>query len=196
VLMKKPNVMVIHGAYGYPEENWFDWLRKELHGVNIECHVPQLPTPENQHLSHWTDVFNDSCQHLIHSNTIMIGHSLGAAFVLRWLEQQDCQLKTVVLVGAFLGEVGIEKFDSINQSFFETEFDWRRIQKNSRQFICYYGDNDPYVKRDHFNFIADHLSAVKIIVSKAGHFNAASGYIQFPQLLIQLKKIMETNNND
>jgi len=184
--MKKMNVIIVHGAYGHPEENWFGWLKRELNALNIECYVPQLPTPEEQNLAMWLEVFAQTCSHLIHPGTVMIGHSLGAAFILRWLELHPSSLSSVVLVGGFLGVVGDEKFDSINSSFFKTPFNFQQIKRRAQEFICYYGNNDPYVTREEFDFITHHLKAKKIIISNAGHFNTASGYSQFPHLLNQL----------
>ena len=120
--MNQPNVIIVHGAYGYPEENWFDWLRCELAELGIECIVPAFPTPDNQDLSNWLSFFQLSCNHKIHARTILVGHSLGAAFILRWLEQYTDQVSAAILIGAFIGEVGVKKFDEINQSFFLSPF--------------------------------------------------------------------------
>lgn len=39
------NVIIIHGAYGNPEENWFPWLKKELEKLDCRVFVPKFPTP-------------------------------------------------------------------------------------------------------------------------------------------------------
>jgi predicted alpha/beta hydrolase family esterase len=189
--MNISNVIIIHGAYGYPEENWFGWLKRRLEAEGITCFVPTLPTPEGQCLQTWLKVFNDSVGHLVNEKTILIGHSLGAAFILRWLEKTKQKLKSVILVGAFIGMVGHEQFDNINQSFFQTAFAWELIRQCSQHFISYYGTEDRYVSRSQFDYIANHLRADKIIVENAGHFNTSSGYEQFPHLLIQIQKIAQ-----
>ncbi|MBX3709830.1 MAG: alpha/beta hydrolase [Gammaproteobacteria bacterium] len=187
--MNHTNIIIIHGAYGYPNENWFGWLNNQLQLLRIPCHVPSLPSPEGQNLLSWLDAFNQSAGHLVNENTILIGHSLGAAFIFRWLEQHPCQLKSVITVGAFIGKIGVVKFDLINESFFQFDFDWNTIKLRSQHFVCYYGTNDNYVSRQQFENISTRLNARKIIVSKGGHFNIASGYAQFPHLLFQLKQM-------
>lgn len=190
-----PNVIIIHGAYGYPDENWFGWLKQELSFLNINCQVPALPTPEGQNLNSWIEVFRKETEGLITSKTILIGHSLGAAFALKWLEKYPNPLYSLILVGTFLGSVGYDQFDSINKSFFANEPAWDLIKTCCHKIYCYHGNNDPYVSRSQFDFISNNLSAKRIIVSNAGHFNAASGYTQFPQLLFLLTQIIESYSN-
>ena len=39
------NVIIIHGTEGYPEENWFPWLKKNLEERGYNVTVPQFPSP-------------------------------------------------------------------------------------------------------------------------------------------------------
>lgn len=188
--MSKSNIIIVHGAYGHPFENWFNWMRIELEKLGIECLVPQLPTPNGQELKNWLQLFSSTISPIINHDTILIGHSLGAAFLLRWLEQANQTVSTTILVGSFIGNVGIQKFDKINKSFFTSPFDWHSIINKSKQFFCYHGSNDPYVSRSNFDFIAKNLRARKIIISQGGHLNEAAGFSSFPQLLIQLKTLL------
>lgn len=55
-MREEMNVIIVHGAYGHPQENWFDWLKKELENMAVPCHVPPLPTPENQGLDQWLEI--------------------------------------------------------------------------------------------------------------------------------------------
>ncbi|HAT8989502.1 TPA: serine hydrolase family protein, partial [Legionella pneumophila subsp. pneumophila] len=177
--MSQSNVIIVHGAYGHPFENWFNWMKTELESLGIECFVPQLPTPDGQELKNWLHVFNSTVSPMITHDTILIGHSLGSAFLLRWLEQANQSVFSTILAGSFIGTVGIQKFDKINESFFENGFDWHSIINKSKQFFCYHGSNDPYISRSNFNFIANNLQARKIIISQGGHLNEAAGFSSF-----------------
>src|SRR3989338_4142675 len=46
-LFKMSNVFIFHGTGGYPEENWFPWLKKELEELECKVIIPKFPSPEN-----------------------------------------------------------------------------------------------------------------------------------------------------
>src|SRR4051794_39170663 len=126
--MKKPiRAVVVHGAYGSPQENWFPWLVGELKGQGLDTYLPTFPTPDGQTLDAWKAVFAERVGHLDES-TILIGHSLGVGFILNLLENARTPVLGTFLVSAFVGLLGLPDFDSINASFIDREFDWRRIK--------------------------------------------------------------------
>lgn len=90
------NIFIIHGTGGSPEGNWFPWLSKELNKLGHEAYVPKFPTPEGQSLESWLKVFEDYKKY-INEETILVGHSLGAAFLLSLLEHLDQPVKASFL---------------------------------------------------------------------------------------------------
>ncbi len=83
------NVIIIHGSYGSPEKNWFPWLKEELEKSGCNVFVPEFPTPKSQSLDAWMNVFK-GYEHSLNRNSILVGHSLGCAFILNTLENSDC----------------------------------------------------------------------------------------------------------
>ena len=67
--------------------------------------VPRFPTPENQSLESWLKVFEDYRQYL-NEDTIVVGHSLGPAFLLSVLETLDHPIKYAYFVSSFIGKIG------------------------------------------------------------------------------------------
>jgi uncharacterized protein len=177
------NVIIVHGAYGHPQENWFGWLHRALHKQHIPCLVPSLPTPQGQTLENWLYEFDLQTASHINSQTILIGHSLGAVFILRWLERCQQRLAGAIFAGAFLSPVGIERFDLINQSFLIDDYDFDKIRSHADKRICYHGKNDPYVNEYEFKLLARYLQAKRILISNGGHLNAMAGYQTFPHIL-------------
>ena len=172
---------IIHGTMGYPKENWFPWLKKMLEKEGYEVILPKFPTPENQSLESWMGVF-ENYLHELDEETIIIGHSLGCPFILSILEKIDKPVKAAFLVAPFYQPIGIPKFDPLNQTFLEKEFDWKKIKENCKSFILFYSDKDPYINPDQPDELQEKLNAKLIYIEDAGHFNSESGYDTFPEL--------------
>jgi len=90
------NFIIIHGVYSNPEDNWFPWLKKELEGQGYEVIVPKMPTPLDQSLESWLRVFSNY-ESKINEETVLIGHSLGSAFILNYLEKTGKKIKAAII---------------------------------------------------------------------------------------------------
>lgn len=182
-------VFIIHGSYGYPEENWFPWLKNELEKLGNKVYVPAFPTPQGQELDNWLQVFDKYLRHL-DSETILIGHSCGAIFLLRLLERIKVKIKAVFLVAGPVRPLNNE-FDAVHMSFVDHPLNWEKIKNHASYFYPIYSTNDPYVGMEHGEIIANELASKLITVKDAGHFNTKAGYITFPLLLKEIETTLK-----
>ncbi len=183
------NIFIIHGAYGNPKENWFPWLKSELEELGCRVFVPKFPTPKNQSLENWLKVFEKYKQGL-NENSIVVGHSLGPAFLLNIIEALDKPIKAAFFVSGFLDLLGNSDFDNINKSFIETSFDWQKIKQNCPKFFVFHSDNDPYVPVEQAEKLAKNLGVDVILVKNAGHFNEKAEYTKFDLILDKIKSLL------
>lgn len=181
--------LIIHGSFGKAHYNWFPWLKKELEKLGYTVYLPQFPLAEEQNLTNWFDTAKDIIAKL-DENSIIVGHSCGAVFALRILEQLEKQIRAVFLVSGFtklLGKPELEMYDKVNRTFVERPFLWDTIKQKAKQIIIYYGDNDPYVPLDQAQEIAEGTEGNFKLVSGGGHLNKEFGYTEFPLLLEDIK---------
>ena len=186
----KRNVFIFHGTEGYPGENWFPWLKKELEQKGCQVFVPQFPSPPivPSKIAEWFDVLK-KYKSYINENTILVGHSLGGVFTLRILEQLKHPVKAVFLVGTPIGVRPIQNYERDN-SFSGFVFDWDTIKKNAGHFVVFHSDNDPYVSLANGKELAKQLGVKLDFVPNAGHFNAKAGYLKFDSLLEEIKTLL------
>ena len=176
-------VIVLHGAHGGPDTNWFPWLHAALNARGIEVLRPGFPTPQGQSLEAWLNTYDRAVESLPPAPTILVGHSLGAAFALRLVERAVQPFHGLFLAAGFTGALGLPDYDAINQSFFDEPFDWAGIrERKGRACRCWAGDNDPYVPLSRSQDVADRLEAPLEIVPGGGHINSETGFDAFPQL--------------
>ena len=179
---------IFHGTAGYPEENWFPWLKAELEERGCRTIVPQFPTPDNQTLDNWLEVAGKHGEGMA-GTPILIGHSLGGAFLLRLLER-GVKAKAAFLVATPIG-IGNVKNRKTDGDFTDRPFDWKKIRENCPAFFVIQSDNDPYVPIENGKALAKNLGVEMIFLPGCGHFNKAAGFAKFEFLLQKIEGVLD-----
>jgi uncharacterized protein len=174
--------VILHGIEGYPSENWFPWLAENLQSRGFQVEVPHFPTGENRGLGGWRDIFERRFGTL-QSFDIVIGHSLGAVFALRLVEQLTKPIKAAFLASAFVGPINFPPYAGMISSFFAYEFNWARIREMSRAWHLYHADNDPIVPLASGLAVARNLNVQMRVIPGGGHLNLSAGFVRFDTLL-------------
>ena len=177
------NVFIFHGTEGYPEENWFPWLKSALEKKGCQVFVPQFPSPPIVPASmiEWFEVFAHYKKY-INKDTVFIGHSLGGLFLLKILDQSEQVCKAAIFVGTPVGVHPLLNYERDN-SFCSFNFDWTKIKSKAKHFAVFQSDNDPYVSLGNGEALSKHLGIDLSFIPNAGHFNTKAGYVNFPELL-------------
>lgn len=105
------SAIIVHGRPGKEEyysaefpscsnSHWIPWLQKQLIMRDIATYTPEIPQAWNPHYPIWKKEFE---RHDIEPTTMLVGHSCGAGFLIRWLsENPHINVDTVVLVAPWL----------------------------------------------------------------------------------------------
>jgi predicted alpha/beta hydrolase family esterase len=185
----KKRVIILHGSYGTPTGNWFPWLAKHVQSYGHSVALPTFPTPVGQSLTSWKQAFRAQVGRLT-PDTIVVGHSMGAGFTLRLLEESEHPILGTFLAAGFIGALGLPDYDRINASFFASPFDWQTIGKLAGYVRVYASDDDPYVPLEHTNEIARQLATPLTIIQGGAHLNEETHFVTFPQLLEDIKPLL------
>ena len=187
----KNSIFIFHGTEGYPEENWFPWLKQELEQKGCKVFVPQFPSPPTvpAKLAEWFDVLKNYEQD-INKDSILIGHSLGGIFTLRTLEKLAHPVKAAFFVGTPIGVQPIKNYDRDN-GFSGFSFDWESIKKKAADFVVFQSDDDSYVGLENGKELSKNLGVELSFVPNAGHFNKRAGYLKFEKLRDKVLEILE-----
>lgn len=183
------NVIIVHGTGGSAQGNWFPWLQARLESVGCTVFVPQFTTPEGQSFESWASVFKDIQNNLAIENTILVGHSIGAAFVIRMAEVAPSPYKAIFPICPFTETLGLPQFDALNASFVEHSFNWDRVKAGANKRVCFAGSDDPYVPLPLSQNVARMMSAELRVINNGKHLNAAAGYFEFPELLEEIMQL-------
>ena len=119
---------------------WYPWLRDILvaHGVKMDLRA--FPDPLYAHEEVWKEFAVNTLK--LDENTIVVGHSSGAACALRLMEEHP--MKGCVLLAAYDSDLGDEL--ERESGYFSRPFDYAAMMKNvSGPIIQLHSKNDPLV---------------------------------------------------
>ena len=57
------------------------------------------------------------------------------------------------------------------------------VKQYADEIICFYSNNDPYVKYEAEKDFADKIDTEQVFIPNAGHINSESGYDTFEELV-------------
>jgi hypothetical protein len=139
------NAIIIHGKPGKEEYynphissasncHWIPWLQKQLLVNEIAANTPEVPHAYEPDYPVWKREFE---RFEVTSETILVGHSCGGGFLVRWLsENKDVNVKKVILVAPWLD---IDRI--VTTDFFDFEID-PNLSIQVGELIIFNSDND------------------------------------------------------
>lgn len=190
----KKRVFIVHGWGGYPEENWFPWLKKELETKGFEVLVPQLPDPENPKIYNWVPKLAETVGKA-DEQTYFVGHSMGCQTIARYLESLPDRVRVggaVFVAGFFKRLTGLEDDTDVQETdkhWLNTPLDMQKVKSHLIKSVAIFSDNDPYVPLDNQDDFRNKLGSKIIIEHQMGHFNAAAGITEFLSVLTAVLEI-------
>ena len=173
----KNNYLLVHGSFGSPFSNWFPYLRKQIESKGLGVYTPDFPIGVGyQNYNNWSKllkVYLDA--NLINENTVIFAHSIAPVFICKFLIENKIKVKRLVFVCGFNNYLGIDDdYDAVNKSMYLNNLE--DIKNYCDDIVCYYSENDPYVKYDAEKEFADTITNNQVIIKDGGHLNSESGY--------------------
>lgn len=162
------------------EDHWFSWLKrqlilKDIHAVSIEPPFPFRPRYEE-----WKKEFE---RFDITPETILVGHSCGGGFLVRYLsEHKDLKVGKVVLVAPWINPDNYDVSDTADFFDFDIDPDFPLRTAGVTVFIS--SDDDPSVVKT-VDTLKEKVKGLKLKeYTDKGHFTYEHIHTrEFPELL-------------
>ena len=100
---KKTTAIIVHGIgeHGNKWEgrdnsmHWIPWLKEELERRMVVSVAPQMPHPWAPLYEEWKVEFE---KNEVNEESLLVGHSAGGAFLVRWLTETGRKIKKLILM--------------------------------------------------------------------------------------------------
>lgn len=157
------NAIIFHGTGATPDVVWLPWLRDRLTGRGYEVDVPHYPGLNVEPVA--ATLRQVLANHAFDADTVLIGHSGGAALLLGLLEHIEVTVAQAVLVAGYYMLPG-----ATDEPVLQSDYDWAAIKSHVRDLYFINSPNDPYGCDDRQGrAMFDRLGGTQIIRND-GHF--------------------------
>ncbi|MEK7135229.1 MAG: alpha/beta hydrolase [Patescibacteria group bacterium] len=181
--------ILIHGMPGKEEfmdpstpapsnNQWFPWIQKQLSLKGIVAQTPEMPEPYRPDYEKWKQVFE---QFELDEETILVGHSCGGGFLVRWLSENDVKVGKVVLVAPWINP----NYREIAEGFFDFKVD-PNLASKTRGLTLFISSDDDQDELDTAKMLEEKIQDIKMVrFTDKGHFCVGFNMKteEFPELL-------------
>lgn len=142
--------------------HWLPWLQKQLLVNDVRAYTPEVPLVYKMI---WDDWVKEVERFQINQDTIVVGHSMGSGFWIRYLsEHPELKVSKIVLVAPWLNLD--HEYDT---DFFD--FDLNPTILQSQKLVIFNSDNDSQSVHDTVTYLQEKLPNARTVdFHNYGHF--------------------------
>mgnify|MGYP001604620846 CR=1 FL=1 len=189
------HIIIIHGCPSNKEKamdhkrrtydkHWIPWIKKELISRSIKTETPLMPEPWEPDYNKFKEEFEKL---KITEDTILIGHSCGCAFLVRWLGETKQKINKLILVAPWKIP---DKEDKFRKEFYGYKIDGM-IKKRAKEIIMFTADDEEDDGKRSLEIFYKALGGKVIELNGRGHYTFGDMKTEeFPELL---KEILDKN---
>lgn len=187
------NCIIIHGCPSDIEKamnektrtydkHWIPWLKKKLTSRGVKTETPLMPEPWYPDYNKFKKEFE---KHNVDQDTILIGHSCGTAFLVRWLGDTEQKINKLILVAPWkINDHGRE--DLLREKFYNYPID-ETIKERVKEIIMFTSNNEDPIGKKSLEIFHNALGGKIIELKNHGHYTLNDmGTEEFPELLVEI----------
>ena len=161
--MTDRRAIIFHGTGAHPDVVWLPWLRRRLTERGYAVEVPHYPDLNVEPIA--TFLPKVLANHTFDANTVLVGHSGGAALLLAVLEHLDAKVDQSILVAGYSTQPNTD-----DEPVLQDSYDWAAIRASAGDLYFINSRDDPYGCDDRQGrAMFDQLGGTQI-VRDDGHF--------------------------
>ena len=189
--MNKTNCVIVHGCPSSPDQeidiqtrtfdkHWIPWVRERLSRMGVSTVSPTFPEPWAPSYELFKKEF-EKC--LVSERTILIGHSCGCAFLVRWLGDTKRRIDTLILVAPW--KIARQD-DEDRKAFYEYQIDGE-IKSRVRKIVMFTSNNEEEDGKKSLEIYHSVLGGKIINLPNKGHYIGEDmGNQEFPELIKEI----------
>lgn len=158
---------IIHGFNGDTTYTFGPHLKEELEKRNYNVIMPHFPIRTDASYLGWSSILNQY-KELFNEDTLIICHSIGNPFIIKYLSENNLKAKLYVSVAGFCKLFTVPNREDLNKAFVDFKVDENNINycKATLPFrYSLYSDNDHVIPFDILEDFINKLDSNPVFIS-------------------------------
>ena len=159
------------------DKHWIPWTKKQLIANGIETETPLMPSPWYPDYEKFKAEFE---KYNVDENTILIGHSCGCAFLVRWLGETKKKIFKLILVAPWKIP---DKDDKYRKKFYIYSID-ETMKERAKEIVMFTADDEEEDGKKSLKIFHEALDGEIIELKGRGHYTLNDMRTEeFPELI-------------
>ena len=175
---------IIHGFNGDTTYTFGPSLKNFLEKKGYTVIMPNFPIRTEATYSKWANILNTFINYL-NSETIVVAHSIGNPFFIKYLSENKLKINTYISVAGFCDLFTVPDREDLNNAFINFAVNNEEIEyfKNS---ICnkfsLYSDNDHVIPFTILKNFITKIESSPVFIKGVGHMGNRDKITRLPQI--------------
>lgn len=181
----KPGCIIMHGVADDAEDNmynkhWMQWTKKELGERGIVTVVPAVVEPWKPNYENYKKVFE---KYEVDEKSVLVGHSAGCAFLVRWLSEHKKKVNKLILVAPW--KIAREG-DARRKAFYEYPIN-PDVRKQVKEIVIFTSNDEENDGKKSAQIFHRALGGKIVELKGHGHYTRDEmGTEEFPELVEEI----------
>lgn len=175
---------IIHGFNGDTTYTFGPALKEYLTNIGYEVIMPNFPIRSDASYEKWSKIL-DEYKHLFNENTIVVAHSIGNPFYIRYIYDNNLKSKAYISVAGFCDLFTVDGREDLNLAFKdfainETHINYLKESVPNRYSL--YSNNDHVIP---FNILESFIAktgSIPVFIEGVGHMGNRDNISRLPQI--------------
>ena len=183
---------ILHGFNGDTTNTFGPSLKRFLEQKGYNVIMPNFPIRSLATFNGWSDIL-DNYKEYFNSETIVVAHSIGNPFFIRYIYNNKLTAKLYVSVAGFCDLFRVEGREDLNSAFIEFKVPNEAIdylKENVPNRSSLYSDNDHVIPFNILKSFIDKIESNPVFINGVGHMGNRNKITRLPQI----EKIIDSIN--
>jgi len=166
------------------DKHWIPWTKRQLEEKGIEVETPLMPEPWYPNYENFKKEFE---KHEVDEDSVLIGHSCGCTFLVRWLGESKKRINKLILVAPWrVSDDPMNKDYKFRKTFYDYHID-RTIKDRVNKIVIFTANDEEEDGKRGLEMYHEILGGKVIELKGHGHYCLSNmGTEEFPELIEEI----------